>query len=135
MFGFGLGVVLSLEQRCEVAYNSKAALFLSVHCNASENQSASGIEAFHAPDSEAGAKFARSLHQELSKLGRVDRGVKPAGYEVLRWTMCPAVLIEVGFLTNDADRQKLCEAAYRERIAEAIAAGVADYSRSAEPAK
>jgi len=113
---------LSLEQRCEAADNSKAARFLSVHCNGSESQSAEGIEVFHAPDSEVGRKFAHSLHQELSKLGRVDRGVKPAGYYVLKHTRMPACLVECGFITNCGEaawiKQHIVE------IARALAQGI-----------
>jgi len=113
---------LSLEQRCEAADNSKAARFLSVHCNASENQSAEGIEVFHAPDSEAGKKFAQSLHQELSKLGRVDRGVKPAGYYVLKHTRMPASLVECGFITNREEAVWIKE--HIVEIARALAQGI-----------
>ena len=71
----------------------------------------------------------------IEKLRTTSRGVKPQGYEVLRWTLCPSALVEVGFLTNDSDREKLCDAEYRARIAEAIADGVRNFSRPAEPAK
>jgi N-acetylmuramoyl-L-alanine amidase len=113
---------ISLEQRCEVANNSKAALFLSVHCNASEDQGAAGIEAFHAPDSEAGAKFARALRQELVKLGRIDRGVKPASYYVLKHTEMPACLVECGFITNPAEAVWL--KTHIAEIARALAQGI-----------
>ena len=113
---------LSLSQRCEAADNSKAARFLSVHCNGSENQSAAGIEVFHAPDSEAGIKFAHSLHQELSQLGRVDRGVKPAGYYVLKQTRMPACLVECGFITNREESVWMKE--HIVEIARALAQGI-----------
>jgi N-acetylmuramoyl-L-alanine amidase len=63
------------------------------------------------------------------------RGVKPQTFEVLRCTSVPAVLIEVGFLTNDAERAKLTDAQYRQSLAEAIAEAVRSYSKMSEPAR
>ena len=121
----GEDLFLSLEQRCEMANNLKAGLFLSVHCNASQNQSAAGIEVFHAPDSGSGKKFARALHQELSKLGRVDRGVKPAEYYVLKHTHMPACLVECGFITNREEAAWM--KSHISELAQALARGISEF--------
>jgi N-acetylmuramoyl-L-alanine amidase len=115
-------VYLSLEQRCEMALNLKADRFLSIHCNAASDQSATGIEVFHAPVSDPGEIFALALHQELTKLGRVDRGVKPAGYFVLKHTRMPACLVECGFITNPEEAEWLKN--HIPEIAQALARGI-----------
>jgi len=66
-----------------------------------------------------------------SNLGVKDLGVKSARYEVLRGTFMPAILVEVGFLSNSNEERMLKNSYYRQRIAEAIAAGIEDYSRDA----
>ncbi len=74
-------------------------------------------------------RLARSVQTELvHRLGEKDRRVKEANYAVLRETYFgPAILTEIGFLTDRATARKLGSPAYRQRIAEAIAAGVIDY--------
>src|SRR5690606_5978285 len=57
-------------------------------------------------------------------LFRADRGVKTANFAVLRETKCPAVLVELGFITNDEDRKLLVDPSFRDRLADALAAGV-----------
>lgn len=111
---------LSLKQRCEIADNSRAALFLSIHCNASENPQARGIELFHDPGSARGQRLAESLHRELLRFGRRDRGVKPAAFFVLKHTSMPACLVECGFISNPG------EAAWLKASASAIAQALAD---------
>ena len=76
-----------------------------------------------------GLEIERSMTKTLST---TSRGVKPAGFEVLRWTTCPAVLVEMGFLTNDADREKLADESYRVRIARSVAEAVVNYARLGE---
>ena len=49
---------------------------------------------------------------------------------MLRETAIPAVLIEVGFLTNAEERGKLLSLEYQELLAEAIASGILDYNDS-----
>ncbi len=56
-------------------------------------------------------------------------GVKSANFQVLRGACVPAVLIEVGFLSNSTEERSLSEAYYRQRIAEAINQGLQDYGR------
>lgn len=59
-----------------------------------------------------------------------NRGVKQANFYVLRLNYMPAVLVEAAFLTNSADRTKLQDEEFLEKIAEAIAEGVQEYADS-----
>jgi N-acetylmuramoyl-L-alanine amidase len=56
-----------------------------------------------------------------------DRGVKQAGFAVLRGTFMPAVLVEVGFISNRNEEQLLADADAQERIARKLADAVRDY--------
>jgi len=58
-----------------------------------------------------------------------DRGVKQAAFYVLRGVHAPAVLVEMGFLTNARDEAKLQSVKYRRKIVEGLYAGVLDYAR------
>jgi len=68
------------------------------------------------------------LQRELIDQTRtVDRGVKRARFEVLRLAPCPAALVEIGFLSNTAERKRLASPAYRDRLADGIAHGIRVY--------
>jgi N-acetylmuramoyl-L-alanine amidase len=58
-----------------------------------------------------------------------NRGVKQAGFYVLGGAAMPAILIEIGFLTNPKEEKKLSSAVHREAIARAIYASLAEYKR------
>jgi N-acetylmuramoyl-L-alanine amidase len=78
------------------------------------------------------SRLAYALHERLvAGLGAEDRGVKQAPFYVLAGARMPAVLLEVGFISNAVEAGKLTGAAHQERIAAAIAAGVAAW-REAE---
>ncbi len=71
------------------------------------------------------SRLAYALHERLvTALGSEDRGVKQAPFYVLAGARMPAVLLEVGFLSNAAESQKLLSAAHQEKVAGAIAAGI-----------
>jgi N-acetylmuramoyl-L-alanine amidase len=57
-------------------------------------------------------------------------GVKSANYHVLRGTTIPAVLIEVGFLSNFSEEKSLKEGVYRQGLAQAISDGIQDFGHS-----
>jgi len=61
--------------------------------------------------------------------GQPDRGVREAAYSVLKWTYVPAVLIEVGFLSNPTWEARLAEPHYREETARAIAQAILEFDR------
>jgi N-acetylmuramoyl-L-alanine amidase len=58
-----------------------------------------------------------------------NRGVKQAGFYVLGGAAMPAILIEIGFLTNPKEEKKLASGEHREAIARAIYASLAEYKR------
>ena len=102
-----------------------ADLFVSIHCNA-YNKKARGMETFHYRGSKAGKRLAECIQAQLVKrIDTFDRGVKEAGFYVLRNTDCPAVLVETAFIDNEEDEQLLLK--NTDCFARAIAVGITDY--------
>lgn len=118
-------VYLSLEDRAAFANAYDADLFISVHCNFyEENTSVRGFEAYYYRDKQA-KSFADAILNDLKSAGQFKtRNVKSASYYVLKNTQMPAILLEMGFLTNEQDRQDLCSEAYQRALAETIADSV-----------
>jgi len=58
-----------------------------------------------------------------------NRGIKTAGFAVLKNTRIPAILIEVGFLSNLKEERMLNNSFYRQQIAESIAGGIFNHNR------
>jgi N-acetylmuramoyl-L-alanine amidase len=59
-----------------------------------------------------------------------NRGVKQAGFYVLGGAAMPAILIEIGFVSNPKEERRLKESRYRDEIARAILAGLSEYKRA-----
>lgn len=121
----------SLGEVCRTANSLNVDLFVSIHCNAAGNASASGAESWYCSGSAGGENAARLIQGRIiERLGLVDRGIKCAmpgvnGLYVLSNTDAPATLVEMAFISNDED-----EAALRDRqddFARAIAIGITDY--------
>lgn len=105
-----------------------AQLFLSIHCNAAENKAAKGTETFAVNAGGTGAGLAARIQRQIvDNLGTVDRGVKTANFYVLRYTDCPAVLVETAFISNADDERLLAGEKSRDEFARAIARGVTDH--------
>ncbi len=74
--------------------------------------------------------FAEIVQDSMTRsLQLVNRGVKQAGFYVLGGAAMPAILLEIGFLTNPKEEKKLSSGDYRESVARAILAGITDYKR------
>jgi N-acetylmuramoyl-L-alanine amidase len=121
-----------LRARVDIANEAGAELFVSVHNNAL-SRTASGSETYHFYYSSASARLlAQDVQAELvAALGLPDRGVKSAGFYVLRHTVMPAVLVEGAFLTNPAEALLLADPNVRQRIAEAVGRGVERFAARA----
>lgn len=76
------------------------------------------------------APFAALVERAIAKRGGPsDRGQKQAGFYVLRGTHAPAILVEMAFVSNPKDEAELGSRRFRRKIAEGVAAGIADYAR------
>ncbi|MEO5960169.1 MAG: N-acetylmuramoyl-L-alanine amidase [Opitutaceae bacterium] len=144
---------VELDERTEIAWQARADLFVSIHFNAFTQERVAGTETFvmpprfqrSTPQAETdqalvatdfssnkfdhwNAVLGHQMHRQLTnELKLTDRGLKRFRYRVLCLAQCPAVLVEAGFLSNDAEGRKISAPEYRQQIAEAIAAGVSAY--------
>ncbi len=97
----------SLSARVRDANSWGADIFVSLHTNASTNPNATGTEVLVYRDRGAAGRLAEDILRELvSATGLVSRGVKERpGLYVLKETSMPAVLVEMGFITNPSDAE------------------------------
>jgi N-acetylmuramoyl-L-alanine amidase len=117
-----------LKARVDIANAAGARLFVSIHENALATTT-QGTETFHFYYANPGARaLAQLVHREVvSALGLPDRGVKTAGFYVLKNTRMPAILVEGAFLSNPNEAVLLADPAIRQRLAEAVGTGVTLY--------
>jgi N-acetylmuramoyl-L-alanine amidase len=77
------------------------------------------------------SRLAEVVLDSMTRTLRIpNRGVKQAGFYVLGGAAMPAVLIEIGFVTNPREERKLRDARYRDEIARSIVEGIAEYKRA-----
>ncbi|MSU66756.1 MAG: N-acetylmuramoyl-L-alanine amidase [Opitutus sp.] len=148
---------IELKQRPMIANVNQADVFVSIHFNAlARDSKTSGIEVYtFAPQFQRSADawsparkddaedspspinrfdhwnvvLAQAVQRRLVfDVKAVDRGKKLMHLGVLRGLACPGVLVECGFLTSEAEARKIATPAYRQQLAEALAAGLRDYS-------
>ena len=116
-------VFVDLADRVPIALRAGATVFVSIHANASTRGLIRGVETYYLkPNS---LQLATWIQEEMGRsLGIPDRGIRTANFKVLRDSPIPAVLVEVGYLTNLEDEALLRTPAFRQKVAEAIARGV-----------
>ncbi|WP_342528468.1 N-acetylmuramoyl-L-alanine amidase [Chryseomicrobium sp. FSL W7-1435] len=117
-----------LWERSQLANHLKADLFVSIHANAygSNWNAVSGIETYVAPRASKQSHIvAKAVQAQLVKsTGRLDRGVKTGNFHVLTRTKMPAILVEVGFMTNRVECDLLLSEEYQRKCAMAIVAAI-----------
>lgn len=119
-------VFVGKQERCDIANEAKCDYFVSVHCNSYESDSAVwGFECHYNEESGEGANFAQSVSNDMKQYSDMKiRSIKPNNLAVTRHTYCPAILIEMGFLTNPNDCANLSNSDYQKKIAERITKAV-----------
>lgn len=124
--GYKGGEKEELGARVNVANQKKADLFLSIHINASYSSSPNGssVHWYKALD----LPLAQVLHKHLaSKTSFLDRGISRNRFYVVRHTQMPAVLLELGFLTNPGDETLLAREHTRQKLASAISDSLIEF--------
>lgn len=117
---------VSLRERADAGV-PPAQVLLSIHTDAAPHAQATGSTVFVSPNASPKALlFAGCIAAELAQLPIGARGIKPETFYLLHHTACPAVMVELGFLTHPEDRELLSCEEYQDRLAEAIARGVSE---------
>jgi N-acetylmuramoyl-L-alanine amidase len=163
---------IPLGSRANIANNSRADLFISIHANANRTRSLNGFEVYYVSssisDTARAVSSAKNAHFNFDSTCLVSQsqnlkailwdllytynrresielsraicnsaqnnlnvrviGVKDARYAVLRGAQMPAVLVEVGFLSNPNEERLLRDSNYREKLSESIMEGIVDYA-------
>ncbi|MDP2857495.1 MAG: N-acetylmuramoyl-L-alanine amidase [Bacillota bacterium] len=115
----------SLAQRVSLANTNKAALYVSVHNNSYKDPAASGVMTFSRYGDARSQKVSTVIMEELKKwTGMTNKGVEQGNYYVLRNTSMPAVIAEIGFMTNWSDVRILKTAVFRRSAAEGLYYGI-----------
>ena len=114
---------VALGSRSLLANRTRSSVFVSIHFNATRATAISGIETHYR--SPRGSALAAFIQRALDGgVTGVNRGTSYADYKVLRETTMPAVLVECGFISNKKEAKLCASPAHRQKIAEAIAAGL-----------
>ena len=118
-----------------VANDSNADFFISLHCNYYEKDAQiAGLECYYNNSNATESKgYAESIINAVSLSEDIEtRYAKTEGYYVLRNTQMPAVLVEMGFLSNYSESQKLLDDDYQESLAQRIAEGISNEIKRGE---
>ena len=142
---------VSLSDRCKLANTGNTDAFISIHTNARVLKGRYGleIETFHFRGSGEGVDLAECIQDELMdcryRIPVIDRGVKIGqrrgkdgelkDFYVLRKTNMIAVLVELGFLSDDEEAQLLIKPENQEIMAKAIVDGVVAYLKNRDTVK
>lgn len=118
---------VGLYDRPYISNALNATLFVSIHNNAIDSAKTSGTETLYYPEAKGdpaftGEKFAKMVQDALiDKLKSVNRKtVQRPGLVVLKYTKMPAILAEIGFLTNAAEVKNLTNPEFQQKAAEAL---------------
>lgn len=122
-------VFLPLPEITAITNRINPDLFISIHHNASVNPNIHGIETYYyTPQSLA---LAKKVHnRKINAVSARDGGVKKAMFYVIHHTKVPAILCEVGYVSNAAELRDLQTSSRKIRTVNAIADGVVDYLKA-----
>lgn len=121
----------SLSERPAQANAENCALYVSIHINSADATAAHGTEVYYSEENNGFAYGVNSeyfagniLNGMLTYMGSYNRGVKMANWAVIRRSNMPAILLEVGFISNHDELSKMLDDDYLNRTARGIAEGI-----------
>ena len=136
-------LIHDLTMRAEISRTCKADIYVSIHFNESINKQRHGYQVYVPYSTKYPLRsyaLASGLHYEIShaipsefgagKFGNInilDEGIRASRFNVLTKTCCPAVLLELGYVTNPEEGRKISTHSYRETLATAVSKGIRRY--------
>lgn len=130
-------VNISNAERAKIANKSGASIFVRVHANSLDNSTVSGVLSMCQT---SGNPYNGELHDKSYTLSRKitdnisaatgfkNRGVQETdAMSGINWSTIPVSIVEMGFMSNPEEDQKMAQDEYQEKIAAGIAAGINEY--------
>ena len=118
-----------LQARVNVANGNQADAFISIHINSFSNPNVGGIATYYFDGSEQSKKLASSVQEQIAEHSGFngDRGIQPGNLYVLRHSLMPSILVELGFISNPKEESHLKESSTRQEFANELAKGLELY--------
>lgn len=118
-----------LRKRLQMINESEADFYVSIHLNAIPSPKWSGAQTFYAGHLTENARAAKFIQDELRiNLENTTRRAKPINQVyILKYAEKPGVLVEVGFLSNPAERENLKSDDYQDKVAASVYKGILRY--------
>lgn len=115
----------TLDGRVAYANNLGANVFVSIHGN-NFSATSRGTETYYFRSESL--PFAKIMHKHLvAATGFLDRGVKQEDFRVVKYTTMPAVLLEVGYLSNKSEEAQMYNNDFQNRVAQSVVDGIKEY--------
>jgi len=120
-----------LQARVALANNTKSDLFISLHNNANSNPDHNGTSTYYSsqnPQATESAKLADAVQNMITgTVNTNNEGVRTANFYVLKNTNMPSILIEVAYLSNPHEEERLQNPIFQKNVATAIVHGLSIY--------
>ena len=117
---------VSLQDRVAISENISPDIFVSIHVNSSNAESPNGLETHYYKDNSL--QLAKTVHASmLNHIKAYNRGLFKSKFYVINHTTAPAILVEIGFISNNAERAQLVSESRKQATAKAIAEGIHEY--------
>lgn len=122
---------VSLQDRVTISEDAKTDIFVSIHVNSSVKPEITGIETHYYR--QESLPLAQTVHASLaSTIKSNNRGLFKSKFYVINHTTAPAILCEIGFISNDNERKELVSEKRKNDTAKAIVEGINNYFKQAK---
>ncbi len=120
---------VELNERAAIANRSRANLFVSIHADTCATSTINGFTVYISRSaSSQSRRLASLIDAQMKKTGTKSKGTRESDFRVLVRSRCPAVLIELGYLSNYWEEKKLKDKKMQRILAGAITSGIVDYT-------
>jgi N-acetylmuramoyl-L-alanine amidase len=125
-----------LQRRIDLAAKSTADILVSIHANKFPDPQYFGAQCFYNPQKPESKLLALLIQEELKNIDSENiREALPQDLFILRESPMPSVLIEMGFLSNPKDRERLQDPTFQKMMAEGIKKGIIRYFSGDSPTR